>query len=270
LTDIYTGVNTIYCAESTQFIKENIPNNFIDLIVTSPPYFDIRKYNGYTLDLIALGQQCFHALKDGGVLAMVIQDGTKNFAKSLTSFRTAVQFVDQIGFQLFECVIYQRPGKPGAWWSKRFRVDHEYIMIFFKGKRPKHFDKKRLLIPAKHAGKVWSGTQRLTSGELISIKETEQKPLKCPGTIWPIRSSNSEGNKLKMLHPATFPDDLAEKMILCFTEPGDLVIDPMCGSGTTCRMAKKNGRNYVGIDISSQYCEWAREGLEEEPSPASE
>jgi hypothetical protein len=65
---------------------------------------------------------------------MVIQDSTKDFAKSLTSFRTIVDWCDNIGFRLFECNIYNRQGTEGAWWKQRFRVDHEYMPIFLKGK----------------------------------------------------------------------------------------------------------------------------------------
>lgn len=242
-------------------MRKNFSRDSVDLFVFSPPYANIRKYHGFALDLNALGYECYRTLKPGGICAMVIQDGTKDFAKSLTSFRTTVEWVDKIGFRLFECVIYQRDGKPGAWWTKRFRVDHEYIMLFLKGKKPKYFNKEPLKIPAKHAGKVWSGTQRHSNGDLTEIKKTKQAALKCPGTIWPYASSNTEGNPLKMQHPGTFPDKLAEDLILCFSAPGELVVDPLCGSGTTLRMAKKNGRDYIGIDISEEYCELAEKML---------
>jgi site-specific DNA-methyltransferase (adenine-specific) len=88
--------------------------------------------------------------------------------------------------------------------------------------------------------------------------------MKCRGTVWPYSTSNGEGNRLKLRHPATFPDRLAADLILCFSEPGDLVLDPMCGSGTACVMAKANQRRFVGIDISDDYCRIARERVCEE------
>ena len=127
------------------------------MVVTSPPYDELRDYNGFTLDLHSLGEQLLRVLKDGGICVMVIQDSTKDFAKSLTSFRTIVDWCDNIGFRLFECNIYNRQGTEGAWWKQRFRVDHEYMPIFLKGKRPQYFDKENIKIPSKHANKVMTG-----------------------------------------------------------------------------------------------------------------
>jgi DNA modification methylase len=208
--------------------------------------------NFYVLDLHNIGEQCYRILKDGGVLCMIIQDGTKNFSKSCTTYRTIVDYVDNIGFKLFENCIYNRDGNPGGWWNKRFRVDHEYILIFFKGKKPKYFNKEPLKIPTKHKGKKWKGTDRCTDG---SFKQTEGKvaEMKCRGTVWKYATSNSERNKIKLKHPATFPDKLAEDLIICFSQENDIVYDPMCGSGTTCIMAYKNKRNFIGSDISEEY-----------------
>jgi site-specific DNA-methyltransferase (adenine-specific) len=93
--------------------------------------------------------------------------------------------------------------------------------------------------------------------------------MKCRGTVWRYSTSNSEGNRLKLQHPATFPDKLAEDLILCFSKPNELVFDPMCGSGTTCVMAKKNNRNFIGIDIAEEYCQIARKRLEDETNQMS-
>lgn len=251
-------IDKIICGDCVEIMK-GVGNESVDFVITSPPYDGIRDYKNFDgIDLTEIGKQVFRILKDGGMCAVVLQDETKNFGKSLTTFRTAVTWCDEIGFKLFETVIYSRWGRPGAWWSKRFRVDHEYILLFLKGKRPKYFDKSHLSVPAKHAGETWHGTQRLTNGELIKIKATKQKDTKGRGTIWHYKTSNTEGNKTKMLHPATFPDKLAEDLILCFTKENDLVLDPMCGSGTSCCMARKNNRHYIGIDISPEYCEIAK------------
>jgi site-specific DNA-methyltransferase (adenine-specific) len=63
-------------------------------------------------------------------------------------------------------------------------------------------------------------------------------------------------------HSAPFPEHLAEDHIISWSNPGDLVLDPMCGSGTTLKMAKKSGRNYIGIDIAEEYCDIARLRIE--------
>jgi len=234
----------------------------VDLTVFSPPYDSIRDYREeWAVDFSALGEHLFRVVKDGGVCAVVIGDGTKNFAKSMTTFKLAVDWCRNSGWSLFECCIYQRDGNPGAWWNRRFRVDHEYILLFCKGGKPGKFNKTPLMIPSKHAGKVYAGTDRLTSGGLKKITPKTVNARKCRGTVWRYATSNSEGNKLKLKHPATYPDKLAEDLILCFSEPGDMVLDPMCGSGTTCVMAAKNHREYFGIEISREYCEIAEQRM---------
>lgn len=249
-------------------VLSTFPDNVIDLTVFSPPYDGIRDYKkNWTFDFGTLGKHLYRVTKDGGAAIVVIGDGTKNFAKSLTSFRLAVNWVDEGGWKLFESVIYKRDGNPGAWWNQRFRVDHEYILMFFKGSRPKTFHKQHLMIPSKHAGKIYSGTDRLTNGRFKSIEPKAVNPLKCRGTVWQYSTSNTEGNKLKLKHPATFPDKLAEDLILCFSEPDDVILDPMCGSGTTCVMAHNNHRKYVGIEISSEYCEIAQKRINNEFLP---
>ena len=243
----------------------NLPPESIDLTVFSPPYDNIRDYHGgWRGDFSSLGAALFAATKPGGVCAVVIGDGTARFAKSMTSFKLAVDWNEKIGWRLFECCLYHRDGNPGAWWSRRFRVDHEFVLIFFKGEKPKTFDKSPLLVPCKHAGKTYSGTDRLTNGGFKKIEPKAVNAAKCRGTVWRYATSNTEGNRSNLAHPATFPDKLAEDLILCFSAAGDLVCDPMCGSGTTCVMAAKNGRDYFGVDISAEYCRLARARIETE------
>jgi site-specific DNA-methyltransferase (adenine-specific) len=238
------------------------PDEAVDLVVFSPPYDTIRDYKkNWQLDFHSLGVELYRVVKEGGVCCVVIGDGTKKFAKSLTTARLTIDWCDEIGWKLFENVIYKRDGNPGAWWTQRFRVDHEYILIFFKGSRPKTFDKSHLMIPSKHAGKTYAGTDRLTNGGFKKIEPRQVNPFKCRGTVWNYSTSNSEGNRLKLKHPATFPDKLAEDLILCFSKAGDVVLDPMCGSGTTCVMAMQTNRSYVGIDVSAEYCKIARRRL---------
>ena len=166
-------LNTIQCMDCVKGMKK-LPDDCIDLVVTSPPYDAVREYNGFTYDLHATGREILRILKDGGVAVMVIQDQTRNFAKTLTSFRTIVDWCDNIGFRLFETVIYRKHGTEGAWWVNRFRVDHEYMPIFLKGARPQYFNKEPLKVPSKHAGKVMTGSgNRRTDGK---TKKTVTRP----------------------------------------------------------------------------------------------
>lgn len=255
--------NTILYNSKAEDMLDQIDDQSIDLTIFSPPYDNIRDYHKFPFDLNLIGEKLFSKTKDGGIAVCLIQDGTKDFCKSGTSFRTAVSWMNS-GWKLFETLIYHRHGRPGAWWNKRFRVDHEYIFVFFKGDKPKFFDKEHLKIPAKHAGKKWHGTQRLTSGKTIPIAEKEQKANKCRGTVWFYDTSNTEGNKTKMKHPATYPDKFVEDHILTWTEEGDTICDFFAGSGTTGIMAEKLKRKCILSEPSKEYCEIIKERYKNE------
>jgi len=254
-------LNKIICGDAIEVMKK-FPSNSVDIVVTSPPYDAVRDYKGFSLDLHAAGKELFRVLKDGGVVAMVIQDQTKNFGKSLTSFKTIVDWCDSFGFKLFETVIYRKYGAEGAWWNKRFRVDHEYVPIFLKGERPQYFNKEHLKIPSKHGGKTMTGGgTRLTNGIRIETRSIKINPTKCRGTIWEYLTAG-DGSRLKHQHPATFPNQLPYDFISCFTPKNGIVLDPFVGSGTTAVAAKNLGRSYIGIDIAPEYCAIAKKRME--------
>ena len=256
-------VNKIICEDNITYLK-TLPDECIDFVITSPPYDELRDYNGYKLDLHGLGIELLRVLKDGGICVMVIQDSTKDFAKSLTSFRTIVDWCDNIGFRLFECNIYNRQGTEGAWWKKRFRVDHEYMPIFLKGKRPQYFDKENIKIPSKHGGKVMTGANIRTKNGQTGSRKVKINPTKCPGTVMSFGNTCGGESKFTSLQPAVFPNMLAYVMIDRFCPKDGIVLDPFNGSGTTTLAAKCLGRNYIGIDVSEEYNQIARERLETE------
>lgn len=256
-------LNDVYCINAVEGLKK-LPNNSIDLMVASPPYDKIRDYKGFSLDLNAIGKNLFNVIKDGGIAAMVMQDQTKNFGKSLTSFKTAIDWCENAGFKLFETVIYRKYGAEGAWWNKRFRVDHEYIFIFLKGIRPQYFNKEPLKIPSKHGGKTMTGGgTRLTNGIRISTRTIKINPMKCRGTIWEYMTAG-DGTRLKHEHPATFPDKLPYDFINCFCPPNGVVLDVFMGSGTTALAAIKLKRKFLGFDISRDYVQLAKKRIETE------
>lgn len=256
-------LNTTQCMDCVEGMKQ-LPDNSIDLIVTSPPYDQIRKYNGFSYNLHDTGKESYRILKEGGIAAMVIQDQTKNFGKTLTSFKTIIDWCDNIGFKLFECLIYKKYGAEGAWWNKRFRVDHEYIPVFLKGKKPQYFNKEHLKIPSKWGGRTLTGgATRLTNGETLKARPIKINPFKCRGTIWEYLTAG-DGSRLKHLHPATFPDKLPYDFIQCFCPGGGIVLDPFMGSGTTAVAAVKLDRNFIGFDTSKEYCKIVEKRLETE------
>ena len=253
-------LNQIICGDAIEEMKK-IPSNSVDIVVTSPPYDAVRDYKGFSLDLYATGKEIYRVLKDGGIAVMVIQDQTKNFGKSLTSFRTIIDWCDNLGFKLFETVIYRKYGAEGAWWNKRFRVDHEYVPIFLKGERPQYFNKEHLKIPSKHGGKTMTGGgTRLTNGIRIATRSIKINPMKCRGTIWEYLTAG-DGSRLKHQHPATFPNQLPYDFIQCFCPSEGIVLDPFVGSGTTMVAAKNLNRKYIGIDIAKEYCEIAKKRI---------
>lgn len=256
-------VNSIICQDNVSFLK-TLPDSCIDMVVMSPPYDNLRDYNGYDLDLHGLGVELLRVLKDGGICVMVIQDATKDGAKTLTSFRTIVDWCDNIGFRLFECNIYNRQGTEGAWWKKRFRVDHEYMPIFLKGKRPQYFDKENIKIPSKHANKIMTGANIRTKNGRTGSRKVKINPTKCPGTVMTFGNTCGGESKLKSQHPAVFPNMLAYDMIECFCPPDGVVLDPFNGSGTTTLAAKCLGRSYIGVDVSEEYNQIAIQRLNTE------
>ncbi len=253
--------DTIINDECIKALKD-IESESVDLTVTSPPYDKVRAYNDeWDVDFSKLSTELLRVTRDGGVAVIVIGDETKDFQKSLTSFKTAIEFVEN-GWKLFECCIYKRNGRPGAWWNTRFRVDHEYILIFFKGKRPKTFDKELLKIPTLHPGKKNTGSDRMTDGKIRKQKTSITNDTKCRGTVWEYNTSSTEKNKIKLQHPATFPDALVRDLIQCFSLEGDVVLDPFSGSGTTIVVANEMNRRYIGIEISMEYCQIIKQRME--------
>ena len=135
-------------------------------------------------------------------------------------------------------------------------------MIFVKGKKPKFFNKEPLKIPSKHAGKYMKGgANREKNGITQESSAMIINSTKCPGTIWNF-ANGGDKVQLKRKHPATFPDKIPYKLIQCFTQRGDLVLDPMVGSGSTAITAHILERDYISIDISSEYCKLSRKRID--------
>jgi len=255
--------NKIICNSSDVYLKF-IPNNSIDLVITSPPYDDIRDYNGFQFDdkiLQTIITELYRVLKKGGIVVWVIGDATINGSESGTSFRQALKFME-IGFKLHDTMIYEKNTSsfPAKRNGNRYTQIFEYMFIFSKDK-----PKTSNLIcdkPNKWAGHTnWGkNTNRLKSGELKETTDIKPVPDFSPrNNIWKynIGKGFNSSDKESHQHPAIFPEQLAEDHILSWSNEGDIILDPFSGSGTTCKMAKKNKRNYIGIDISEEYCKLA-------------
>lgn len=250
--------------EDSENALKRIPNNSIDLTVTSPPYDDIRDYKGYnftdsTLETIIT--ELYRVTKSGGVVIWVVGDATVNGGESGNSFRQALKFM-AIGFKLHDTMIYEKNTSsfPAKRAGNRYTQIFEYMFVFCKDKiRTAHLicDK-----PNKWAGHTnWGkNTNRLKNGELQETTDIKPVPDFSPrNNIWKYNVGKGFNSKDKESHehPAIFPEQLAEDHILSWSNEGDVVLDPFSGSGTTCKMAKKNKRKFIGIDISEEYCKLA-------------
>jgi site-specific DNA-methyltransferase (adenine-specific) len=244
-------INRFYIANAVDFIKSDIPDNFVDLTVTSPPYDTLRKYNGYEFDFESLANELYRVTKQGGVVVWVVGDKTEKGSESGTSFRQALYF-KEIGFNLHDTMIYQKCGLPKN--HNRYEQEFEYMFVLSKGK-PKTF--KPIFIDNIQAGRPPSRGTFRQKGDKTEPQHTSQpvKEQRIKGNVWNIDVGYMRTTKYKNAykHPAIFPEALAQDHILTWSNEGDLVLDPMCGSGTTCKMAKLNNRNFIGIDISEDY-----------------
>jgi len=249
--------NKIYNGDSIELMKE-LEDNTIDLTVTSPPYDNLRDYNGFKFNFEEVAKQLFRVTKDGGVVVWIVSDSTIKGSESGTSFKQALYF-KELGFNLHDTMIYAK-NNPIPLTHKRYEQQFEYMFIFSKGK-PKTFNP--LMIECKNKGMEYNikrpqiydkSAKRHNRDEIIKTKSKKQA-----FNIW--YYSVGVDKKTSTKHPAPFPEKLAQDHILSWSNEGDLVLDPMCGSGTTCKMAKLNKRNYIGIDCSVEYCSIARERL---------
>ena len=248
-------INKIYC-ESNLETMAKMPDNFVDLVVTSPPYDDLRTYNGYSFDFENVAKELYRITKQGGVVVWVVDDATVKGSATLTSFRQALYF-KQIGFNVHDTMIYHTNKPPMN--DNRYQKDFEYMFVFSKGK-PKTFNP--IMIETQHPNTLNKGGNRNSDGrkkERTYINKTGD--VKVKGNIWYLPRSSKSGDEFSRKHPATYPEQLANDHIISWSNTGDLVYDPFMGSGTTAKMAKINNRNYIGSEISKEYCEIAEQRL---------
>lgn len=238
------NLNTVYCGNCLDVLK-GFPENCINLTVTSPPYDNLRSYNGYEFDFEGIARELFRVTANGGVVVWVVGDATDKGSETGTSFRQALYF-KEIGFNLHDTMIYEKnsPAFPARASSNRYTQIFEYMFVFSKGK-----PKCNLICDKPNK---WAGHKDFSGKLKNPVPDFSPR-----NNIWKYTTSF---NGVK--HPAPFPEKLAEDHILTWSNPGDLVLDPMAGSGTTLRAAKKAGRNYIGIEISEEYCRTIEDSLQ--------
>lgn len=247
--------NHIFCDDAVHFMDNNLDEESVDCVVTSPPYDNLRNYNGFSFSCEKMTSSLFRVMKKGGVVVWVVGDKIIKGNKTLTSFKQALTF-QQIGFNVHDVMIYKKKNTPFMR-SNAYTNCYEFMFIFSKGS-PKTFN------PLKEPT-VRNGFEMLVHNKGADgvnkkvLKELKKEKTK--NNIWEyaVGLGGSTNDRFAFKHPAIFPEKLARDHILSWTNEGDIVFDPMCGSGTTCKCAKLLNRIYIGCDISEDYVEIAKQ-----------
>lgn len=241
-------LNRIYNMDCVEGLRK-LPTGCVDLTVTSPPYDNLRAYKGFAWDFENTVKELYRVTKKGGVVVWVVSDATLKGSETGTSFKQALYF-KEVGFDLYDTMIWRKPN-PSVPTEGRYYNAFEYMFVFSKGKP------NSLNFICDKENKTYGNTYKSDSKMNPEIRKQNGKQ-KTVGkysrrhNVWDIPIGKNETK-----HPAVFPEQLANDHILTWSNEGDLVLDPFSGSGTTAKMALLNGRDFVGFEISEEYCEMA-------------
>ncbi|AFY84052.1 DNA-methyltransferase [Oscillatoria acuminata] len=241
-------------------VMSDFDENSIDLTVTSPPYDKLRTYQGYTFPFEEIAQQLYRVTKPGGVVVWVVADSTIKGSETGTSFKQALYF-KEIGFNLHDTMIFQKTNPIPQIYRKRYNNVFEYMFVLSKGEVKTH---NPIKIDCIHAGLELTGTTYKNYSKGKQKRDKMANPVKkqkIKGNIWEYVVGKKAEDQTAKGHPAPFPCSLARDHINSWSNEGDIVLDPMCGSGTTCLAATELDRHYIGIDISQEYCDLALERI---------
>ena len=243
-------LDKIYNMDCLEGMKQ-IPDGTVDLVVTSPPYDNLRKYGGigyeWNFDKFkAIAQELARILKDGGVIVWVVGDATIEGSETGTSFRQALYFMEK-GLSLYDTMIWEKPS-PQAPTEGRYYDVFEYMFVLCKGIKPRALN---LLADRKNisAGLVGSKeTRSCAEDRRILDQKRVVAEFSRRFNVWHVaRENNGTG------HPAIFPLKLAEGHILSWSNEGDVIIDPFMGSGTTAVACIKEKRHFIGFELNKEY-----------------
>ena len=226
-----------------------MPDNLIDLVVTSPPYDNLRNYERFSMNLKVIVPLLYKKVTDGGVVVWVGGDSTRNGSESGNSFRQALLFMS-CGFNLHDTMIYAKNNYIPLT-HNRYEQCWEYMFVFSKGK-PKTFNPKMIDCLTGGITANWTHKGYCTTIKEGACRRRDENITTKQTKIAPNIFYYSLG-ALYAGHPAPFPDKLAEDHILSWSEPTDIVYDPFAGSGTTLKMAKKHHRLFIGSEIAVKY-----------------
>lgn len=248
-------VNEIICGDNVAVLK-TFPDQCIDLVVTSPPYDNLRVYGGHSWDFEGVAAQLTRVIKPGGVIVWVVADATVDGSETGTSMRQALHFKDVCGLRLHDTMIYRKLNYLPQNAHDRYDQCWEFCFVLCSG-RPKTAN--LLKKPNAKAGRtMWLGGRINPDGVIHDKRYRKSNDEGIRPNCWEI----AVGGGIR-LHPASFPEALAGDHIKSWSNEGDIILDPFSGSGTTCKAAKILHRKFIGIDINEDYCTIARKRLEQ-------
>jgi len=248
-------INKITQGDCLDLLKE-LPNDTIDMVITSPPYDDIRNYNGYNFEFEKIANELLRVIKKGGVIIWIVADATIDGSETGTSFQQALYF-KKIGFRLHDTMIYYK-NNPMPQTGNRYHQHFEYMFCFSKD-APKTFNP--ITEETKYRG-LANMKNRGQKGSLDYEKITRTKEKKVGNVFfYSIGGGISTKDKIAYNHPAIFPERLVYDQIITWSNENDIIYDPFMGSGTTAKIAHLLNRRWLGSEISKEYCEIAAERL---------
>ena len=252
-------------------ILTGFPNNSIDLIFTSPPYADQRrqtyggvKPNDYVGWFLPKAEHFLRVLKPTGTFILNIKERVVRGERHTYVIELILRMREQGWLWTEEFIWHKKNSYPGKW-PNRFRDSWERLLHFNK-QRKFNMYQEAVMVPVGD----WAKDRLVKLSETDRIRDESKVGSGFGKNVskWVGRDKVYPTNVIHMAtecsnrdHSAAFPISLPTWFIKLFTQPGDLVLDPFIGSGTTAIAAQRLGRNYVGIDINEEYCQMATERL---------
>ena len=242
-----------------------LPDNSVDLIITSPPYADQRvsTYGGvkpekYVEWFLPISKELLRVLKPDGTFVLNIKEKVVNGERSTYVMELIIEMKKQGWLWTEEFIWYKKNCFPGKW-PNRFRDAWERLLQFNKSKNFNMYQEE-VMVPmgdwAKTRLKNLSETDKrrdnskVGSGFGKNVSKWVDRDKAYPTNV--LNLATETGNKS---HSAVFPKSLPAWFIKLFTKPGDMVLDPFLGSGTTSMVAGELGRKSIGIEILPEYYE---------------
>lgn len=252
-------LDRVICGDNCETLAA-MPPESVDLVVTSPPYDDLRTYGGHSWDFKRLASELTRVLKPGGVIVWVVADATVNGSETLTSMRQAIHFKDVCGLYVHDTMIYRKANFLPLT-HNRYEQSWEYMFVLSKGK-PKAWNPKTTVTayPRDRKLRMRNGDRR----DKESIQKSSGQRIVENVFTYKCGGGHIDTDGLAHLHPAPFPESLAMDHIQSWSNPGDVVLDPFAGSGTTLKAAKELGRRFVGIEINGEYVEICQRRIAQE------